>query len=184
MIIYKSVHIPVSFDLIFLKKKNNHNELTIILYNKNISITLACNDSFKLDLESYCIKIKKDINKTRLDLNYSFNRVNKYLKTFEIYFFIKIKFKGKGFKIKFNKKLKLIKFYFGRSHITFVKLKKIKLKKITKYKFLLKSLNLAKLKKNSSKITYIKPVNLYTLRGIRISRQFIKKRKGKKSSYM
>lgn len=183
MIIRKSVHIPTSFDLIFLKKKNNNN-LTIILYNKNISITLACNNTVKLDLESYCIKIKKNKNDNIFNLNYNFNEVNKYLKTFELYFFIKIKFKGKGFKIKFNKKLKLIKFYFGRSHITFVKLKKIKLKKITKYKFLLKSLNLAKLKKNSSKITYIKPVNLYTLRGIRMSRQLIRKRKGKKSSYM
>lgn len=181
--IYKSLHIPVSFDLIFFKKKNK-NDLTIILYNKNISITIACKSNVKLCLESYCLKFKNNINENFFDLNHSFNEVNKYLKTFEIYFFIKIKFKGKGFKIKFNKKLKLIKFYFGRSHITFVKLKKIKLKKVTKYKFLLKSLNLAKLKKNSSKITYIKPVNLYTLRGIRISRQLIRKRKGKKSSYM
>jgi ribosomal protein L6P/L9E len=106
------------------------------------------------------------------------------MKTFENYFFLKIKFKGKGFKIKFNKKLKLIKFYFGRSHITFFKLKKIKLKKITKYKFLLKNLNFNKLKKKASEITYIKPVNVYTLRGIRLSRQHISKRKGKKSSYI
>ena len=180
---YKSVFVPVSFDLIFLRKKNK-NDLTIILYNKNISITIACDVSTKLDLEVYCIKFKKKKNDKLSNLIQGFNEVNKYLKTFEIYFFIKIKFKGKGFKIKFTKKIKLIKFFFGRSHMTFVKLKKIKLKKITKYKFLLKSMNLAKLKKNASNITYIKPVNLYTLRGIRVSRQFIHKRKGKKSSYM
>lgn len=110
--------------------------------------------------------------------------MNRYLKSFEIYFFIKIKFKGKGFKIKFKKKIKLIKFYFGRSHITFYKLKKIKIKKINKYKFLLRSFCLSKLKQVASNITNIKPVNVYTLRGIRISRQFIYKRKGKKSSYI
>lgn len=181
--IYKSLYIPTNFDVIFLKNKIKNN-LTIILYNNNFSITLSHDlKKLKFDLESYCLIFEKNLD-NKFNLSYSFNEVNKYLKTFEIYFFVKIKFKGKGFKIKFNKKLKLIKFYFGRSHITFFKLKKIKLKKITKYKFLLKSLNITKLKKSASKITYIKPVNLYTLRGIRVSRQFISKRKGKKSSYM
>lgn len=182
--IFYSLYIPVSFDLIFLRNKKN-NITTIILYNKDFTITFVCeNKDFILDLESYCLKFKKELKDTYHPCNYYFNEINKYLKTFEIYFFIKIKFKGKGFKIKFNKKLKLIKFYFGRSHITFYKLKRIKLKKITKYKFLIKSLNLSQLNKKASGITYIKPVNLYTLRGIRVSRQIIRKRKGKKSSYM
>ena len=68
--------------------------------------------------------------------------------------------------------------------MTFFKLKKIKLKKVTKYKFLLRSFNFNKLKKKAIEITKIKPVNIYTLRGIRVSRQIIKKRKGKKSSYI
>ena len=181
---FYSLYIPVSFDLIFLKNKND-NIITIILYNKEFTITFISNkNKFILDLEFYCLKFKRDVDNKHINYNLNFKEINKYLKTFEIYFFIKIKFKGKGFKIKFNKKLKLIKFFFGRSHITYYVLKKIKLKKITKYKFILKSLNLSKLRKKASDITYIKPVNLYTLRGIRISRQTIKKRKGKKSSYM
>ncbi len=68
--------------------------------------------------------------------------------------------------------------------MTFFKLKKIKLKKITKYKFILKNLNFTKLKTNASKITKIKPINVYTLRGIRLAKQIIRKRKGKKSSYI
>lgn len=180
---YFNLYIPISFELICIKNKNDIENITIILYNNNISLTFPVNKkNVKINIESYCIKLRNFEN--YLQLNLMFNKFNKYLKTFEIYFFIKIKFKGKGFKIKFNKRLKLIKFYFGRSHITFFKLKRIKLKKITKYKFMLKSLDLAKLKKKSSEITFIKPVNLYTLRGIRISRQTINKRKGKKSSYM
>lgn len=180
---YFSLYVPVSFDLVFLKNKENK-IITIILYNKEFTVTFISNKFIIMDLESYCLKFKKEVGDNYLTYNYNFKEINKYLKTFEIYFFIKIKFKGKGFKIKFNKKLKLIKFYFGRSHITFYKLKKIKLKKITKYKFMLKSLNLSKLNMKASNITYIKPVNLYTLRGIRTSRQTIRKRKGKKSSYM
>lgn len=175
-----SLYIPVSFNLIVLTNKKK--SLTIILYNKNISMNFAFSkNNVKIDLNTYSLKLLK-INKT--NNNYNFKEINKYFKTFEIFFFIKIKFKGKGFKIKFNKKFKLIKFYFGRSHITLFKFKKINFKKVTKYKFILKSMNLAKLKKKSSEITFIKPVNLYTLRGIRLSRQIISKRKGKKSSYI
>jgi ribosomal protein L6P/L9E len=177
-----SINIPVSFNILIVENKKNKNDLTIILYNKMYTIyMLNKNKNIKIDLETYCIKIKTKHNHEN---NINFKQINKFLKTFEFYFFLKIKFKGKGFKIKFNKKLKIIKFYFGRSHITFFKLKKIKLKKVTKYKFVLKSLNFNKLKKKSTEITWIKPVNVYTLRGIRISKQLISKRKGKKSSYI
>lgn len=177
-----SINIPLSFDIIILQNKINKNDLTIILYNNLYSITLINKKKkIKIDLESYAILLSKEVS---FNNNLNFKQVNKFLKTFEFYFFIKIKFKGKGFKIKFNKKLKIIKFFFGRSHITFFKLKRIKLKKITKYKFILKNLNFSKLKTNSMKITKIKPINVYTLRGIRLSKQIIKKRKGKKSSYI
>lgn len=177
-----SINVPISFNIIVLENIKNKKDLTIILYNKLYSITLVKNKKkIKIDLESYSIKINLDINYNN---NLNFKQINKFLKTFEVYFFIKIKFKGKGFKIKFNKKLKIIKFYFGRSHMTFFKLKKIKLKKITKYKFILKNLNFTKLKTNASKITKIKPINVYTLRGIRLAKQIIRKRKGKKSSYI
>lgn len=177
-----SINIPITFDIIVLENKMNKNDLTIILYNKLYSITLLNEKKkIKIDLESYSIQINNLINYNN---NLNFKQINKFIKTFEFYFFIKIKFKGKGFKIKFNKKLKIIKFYFGKSHMTFFKLKKIKLKKITKYKFILKNLNFWKLKTNALKITKIKPVNVYTLRGIRLSKQMISKRKGKKSSYI
>ena len=180
-----NLYIPTSFNIITYKKKNRNNVLTIILYNNNFSLSIVdYNKNIKIDLESYNLVFFKKLTQRKGKYIYAFNSLNKFLKTFEIYFFIKIKFKGKGFKIKFNKKLKLIKFYFGRSHMTFYKLKKTKLKKVTKYKFVLKSLNLSKLKKNASNITYVKPVNLYTQRGIRVSRQIMSKRKGKKSSYI
>jgi ribosomal protein L6P/L9E len=177
-----NINIPLSFDIIVIENKINKNDLTIILYNNLYSITIINKKKkIKIDLESYSILVYKELNYNN---NLNFKQMNKFLKTFEFYFFIKIKFKGKGFKIKFNKKLKIIKFFFGRSHITFFKLKRIKLKRITKYKFILKNLNFSKLKTNSMKITKIKPVNVYTLRGIRLSKQIIRKRKGKKSSYI
>ena len=99
-----SINIPITFNIIVLENKKNKNDLTIILYNKLYSITLISNKKkTKIDLESYSIKINNNINYNN---NLNFKQINKFLKTFEFYFFIKIKFKGKGFKIKFNKKLK------------------------------------------------------------------------------
>lgn len=172
----------MSFDMVVIENKKNENFTTIILYNKIYKFTFIGNKkAINIDMELYCIRIKYNIF---IENIFSYKQINKFLRTFEFYFFIKIKFKGKGFKIKFNKKIKLIKFWFGRSHITFYKLRKIKLKKITKYKFLLRNFNLPELNRIASRITYVKPVNVYTLRGIRVSRQYISKRKGKKSSYV
>jgi hypothetical protein len=78
----------------------------------------------------------------------------------------------------------MIKFLFGHSHLNLIFLKNIKLKKITKYKFTLKCSSVNKLNKICKTVCLIKPVNIYTNRGIRISRQVIKKRKGKKGSYI
>jgi len=138
-----NINIPMSFNMLVIENKIKKNDLTIILYNKLYTLNFINNrKNIRIDLELYCIKIKVKYNCTD---NLGFKQINNYLKTFESYFFIKIKFKGKGFKIKFNKKLKLIKFYFGRSHLTFFK--------VNKYKFVLKSLNFSKLKKKSTEIT-------------------------------
>lgn len=57
-------------------------------------------------------------------------------------------------------------------------------KRITKYKFLIYSLKKFDIYKSSRIVVNIKPMNFYTLRGIRYSRQIIYKRKGKKGTYI
>lgn len=101
-----------------------------------------------------------------------------------MFFFKKIKFKGKGFRIKFFKKIKIIKFFFGKSHKTFIFLKNINKKKINKYKFYIIGINKQKILKIVEKILKIKKINIYTLRGLRKNRQIIFKRKGKKGTYI
>ena len=58
------------------------------------------------------------------------------------------------------------------------------MKKINKYKFVLKGLNKNNVIWNSNLVTKIKPLNMYTLRGLRKTRQTIFKRKGKKGTYI
>ena len=80
----------------------------------------------------------------------------------------------------------MLRFMFGHSHmnVVFVNSNFLKIKRLGKYKYFLKSFNEQNLNKISKKICKIKPINMYTKRGIRISKQIIYKRKGKKSTYV
>lgn len=102
---------------------------------------------------------------------------------FQHYFFKKIKFKGKGFRLKIKKQKKICKFLFGHSHTMLMYFKNMKVQKCTKYKFNLKCVSENNLKQTISSIVNIKPNNVYTNRGIREGRQIIIRRKGKKGSY-
>jgi ribosomal protein L6P/L9E len=155
------------------------------LYNSEYYINYNIknlNFFYKYDIETNSLTIFK----LRLDAknNLTTNYTNAFLKSLDINFFFKIKFKGKGYRIRFYKKNKIVKFHFGKSHLTLFFFKNIIMKKITKYKFVIKSPNFINLKKTAISINKIKPVNIYTLRGLRISRQKILKRKGKKGSYI
>lgn len=75
-------------------------------------------------------------------------------------------------------------FFFGASHINTFIINNMIIKKINKYKFLIKSINLCNLNKLSKQIINIRKINFYTLRGLRNSRQILIKRKGRKGTFM
>lgn len=176
------LNIPYTIKILLWKKCNN-NFINIFLINsdKKLILTFFKKSIFIDKWSNSVILLNNKINFNSVKIN---NLVLNFLKSWDKYFYNKIKFKGKGFRIKFFKKIKLIKFYFGKSHKTFFILKKIKRKKINKYKFIVLGLNNDKLKIISKKISNIKNINLYTLRGLRFSRQIIYKRKGKKGTYI
>ena len=178
-----TLNLPPYINIIIFKQKNN--DLNVYLYNKLYFIylnNLTNKNFYKYDSETNSLSIiKLKPNKNMICM---VNFLNQFLKSLNVYFFFKIKFKGKGYRIRFYKKNKIVKFYFGKSHITFFFFKKLILKKISKYKFIIKSPNFFNLKNKALKIVKIKKINVYTLRGLRIARQNIFKRKGKKGSYI
>jgi len=102
------------------------------------------------------------------------------------YFIKKLKYKGKIFKI-IRKRRKLFRFRFGKTKklrqwikITSSKIKKRK-KKLKMFFF---SANKKKLASDLTKARSLRPWNLYTQRGIRLGKQTIFKKVGKKSTYM
>jgi ribosomal protein L6P/L9E len=170
-----------------IKILNNNNKLNKIIYIYNNIYYIY----FKINSKKNTIYYNFEINSINISLFIinkniikNTNYLSTFLKSLNIYFFFKIKFKGKGYRIRFYKKNKIVKFYFGKSHPAIFFFKNIILKKVSKYKFVIKGKNLNSLKTTSLEISKIKPSNIYTLRGLRLSRQKIYKRKGKKGSYI
>lgn len=113
-----------------------------------------------------------------------FNRLMRvFFLSWDAYFFKKIKFTGKGYRVTYRKRKKFIKFHFGRSHPTIVIFRSIILKKPHKYKFVIANNNINKVWLLNTVITNIKPINLYTKRGLRCSRQMVYKRKSNKTTF-
>ena len=179
------INVPTNISITYWLNKKNKNIVFVLLTNKSknlkINFNLNCSE-INHDSHSNSIIIRK---KVKNNLNIKIPKIIfNLLKSWDLFFFLKIKFKGKGFRIRFLKKTKLVKFFFGRSHKTFIVFKYVVLKKINKYKFILKGLKKDKLIQNSLKVVNIKPINYYTLRGLRKSKQIIFKRKGKKGTYI
>lgn len=177
-----NIIVPPQFEIILLKKNN---KLLINLYNTNYKFNFFINlkkSFFFINKFNNTIKINhKNIYNNQNLIN---SNLNNFLKFINIYKFIKIKFKGKGFKIGFYKNKAVMNFFFGASHINIFLIKNTIIKKINKYKFILKSNNICQLVNLSKNIINIRKINFYTLRGLRNSRQMLIKRKGRKGTFM
>jgi len=185
MVKHINIILPPQFEIILLKKNKKQNELIINLYNNNYSFNFFINykkSFFFFNKFNNVIKIyHKNIYNNQILIN---STLKKTLKVIDIYEFIKIKFKGKGFKIGFYKNKNIMNFFFGASHINTFLIKNTIIKKINKYKFIIKSLNINELNTLSKKIIKIRKINHYTLRGLRKSRQILIKRKGRKGTFI
>lgn len=182
MVKHINIILPPQFEIILLKKDI---ELLINLYNKNHNFNFSINSKnsfFFINKFNNIIKIyHKNIFNNQILIN---STINNFLKLINIYEFVKIKFKGKGFKIGFYKNKNIMNFFFGASHINTFLIKNMLIKKISKYKFIIKSTNIMKLNDLSNNIIKIRKINYYTLRGLRKSRQILIKRKGRKGTFM
>lgn len=176
-----NIHLNSKVDLKILKTNTNY---FIYIFNKHYFIKLlidfACQiyyeeNSKTIILQFHFLKNKNKIFETLInDLIFSLNHL----------WFAKIKFTGKGYKVKRFKPKKSIDFFFYHSHWTIIVFKNLRLIKKHKYKFYISKNNKRKLNLVKSMILNVRPVNTYTKRGLRAGRQLILKRTGKKSTYV
>lgn len=156
----------------------------ILLFNYNYSIFKKGNLSYLYIYNNNytCVlKMKNNIkifNKLNLIIKTDGvgSIINNFIKQFYISNIVKVKFTGKGYKIKKNTNNN-IQLLFNKAHITNVWYKNIILKKLKKYKILVRHINGEGLIK---KIINVRPVNIFTKKGLRLARQNVYKKKGKK----
>lgn len=118
------------------------------------------------------------------------NVIEQLVFSLENYFIKKLKFAGKSFRIEkkayknFKSSAKNIYNYkFGHSYQTWLYLVSSKQKHFKKTKFFILTTNLTKLNKNILQILALRDWNMYTQRGIRLYKQQVVKKPGKKSSF-
>jgi len=165
-------------------KENKSNFSHFYIYNPFFFYKLSTPVRTKatlVDSNSNSLVFKEN---TKVNYSDSFQLIfSNFLFSWDYFFFEKIKFTGKGYRITFRRKKKYIIFYFGHSHDTIMVFRNIKLKKPHKYKFLILKNSFSKIKMLGFLITKIKPINVYTKRGIRKSRQCVYKRKSNKATF-
>ncbi len=98
------------------------------------------------------------------------------------FFFRKIKFRGKGYYMYRNKRNTIV-FRFGKSHRTYRYGFHTFLKVLSKTAIFFSSRVVYDLNFFLLTVFQVRPINLFTLRGIRFSRQLVYKKTGKISSY-
>lgn len=174
---------------LFIPKKceymilENTKKKIIYIYNKNFylklkiqkkDIKLAVDNSTK----SICVTNKKILGKNGLITNY----INNLIFSWNSFYFEKLKFTGKGYKIKKSEKKNSITLLFNRAHPTIVFTKKILIKKIKKTKLIILGTNINTLSKIQKKIVNVRNLNIYTKRGLRNCRSLIFKKSSKKTA--
>jgi hypothetical protein len=168
-----NIYLPNNLNFLVLNKKSAK---IIYFYNKSFFFFFNINNFnyfFNSNLQILKLKQIKPINANR---NFS-ELLNKFFFIWENFLYNKILFTGKGFKLK--KKKNNIQFFFNHSHLNLFIYLNIYLKKIQKTKLVFFFKNYENFGNFLQKIIKIRKNNIYTKRGLRLSRQLVLKRKGK-----
>lgn len=182
---YKIIfYIPFGWDFLVLKKNNfNNNFIYFYVYSSTYFFLLPVVKNF--------LNLNYDTQTSSLILKFQFNN-NFHLLFWNIFktvfysfsklFFKKLKFKGKGYYI-FKNTRNTIALQFGYSHLLYLYSFFITVKFLTKTTILMFGINKNNITLSSKSLFFIKPINIFTGKGIRFSRQIIYRKTGKVSSY-
>lgn len=168
------IKIYLPSNLNFLLLNNNY----IYIYNNN-NFSLINISYFNISFNNLikAISLKK---KNYLNLKINKNFFNLFLFSWDNFFFSKLYFIGKGFKIKKIKNNTYLNFNY--SHMNLLVNQKNIIKKIQKNKLLIFGKDIYKFKDTLNYILGIKKLNKYTTRGLRATKQIVYKKKRKNSA--
>lgn len=170
---FLNLFIPYNFNYMLLEQKNSK---CIYIYNYFFYINIKI-----LNTDIYINNNTNIIQYRNIYFNKKINllvcELYNFIFSLEHSFYKKIKFTGKGFKIK--KKKNNIIYYFNTAHINLLIVRNILIRRLSKNKYIFIKSNKLNLIKISNTVKNIRCNNIFTKRGLRISRQLIVKKKGK-----
>jgi len=179
-----ALNLPSAWSFIMLNKTVlNGNKNIIYVYNKVYYFTVSIptqNWLVYFDTNSSTISLTS-IYGTNFTLTYWTNLLYIF-NSFNRPFFLKIKFKGKGYYI-FKNKRNTITPQFGYAHRIYKYTFNTSVKFRTKTSIVLFGLLKRDVIQAGFLIKSMRPINIFTGRGVRFSRQIIYKKTGKVSSY-
>lgn len=164
------IFLPNNLNFLYLSN------LYLYVYNTN-NFLLINTKNFNIFFNKFLNIIKLQKLKLIKKRSYHKNFLNLFLFSWDNFFFSKVYFLGKGFKLK--KISNNIYFNFNYSHINFLISNKTIIKKVQKNKLLIFGKNASILKSISNNIVSIKRLNSYTKRGLRKTKQIVYKKRNK-----
>jgi hypothetical protein len=176
------LHKPFQWDLLILKNINTLQKTIYInspIYKISLPIPVKINE-ITFDTNTNSLKL------FTLYINNDYRLLWKLLlRTLRLFYsplFLKVKFKGKGYYIYKNKRSTITP-QFGYAHRLYLYSYFISVKFLSKTSIIVFGFELSDLVFVSLGIKKMRPINIFTGRGVRFSRQIIYKKVGKVSSY-
>jgi len=174
------LHLPFLWNLVILRKLQTSN---MYLYSNTYFVNLPLPTIF----QNYHFDINTNIiSFTNIyDNNYSniyFHYLKRLISLCNSPHFIKIKFKGKGYYIYKNKRSTITP-QFGFAHRHYIYASQVSVNFRTKTSILLYGMSMTDLLLIGGQIKALRPINIFTGRGVRFNKQIIYKKTGKVSSY-
>ena len=177
------------YSLVLTKSKN---EKYIVLSNLNTYVVIVL--KITNSLVFFFSKKKLDVTTNQISNNITIKfttegslkkKLSTYIENIDnntySLFYSAAKFTGKGYRLSSIKAKKVIEPFFGYSHIVYLYCGLINFKRAKKVRYFFWSNNKKAITNMSIIINSVKPINVYTLRGLRTTKRKIIKRKGRKS---
>lgn len=174
--------ITMQIKIVKLKKKK---KFIYIFYTKTLKIYFKSNINFINYNSNLHALTYKSIHKRIFELNLFYKSNFKKILFFLICWkTFKIQYTGKGYKIKKYKNINALDFTFGACHFVKTFIPKYKLKFRRKKAIIIFYKKPYLIVKNLKKITTIKPINLYTQRGLKNLKTIIFRKPKNKAVYI
>jgi len=173
---------PFKWDLtILLNLKSNYKSLYLnsLIYIVTIPLPIKLTN-ISFDINTNILKLSTLYTDVHYRLYWVF--LKRFLSAFYSPLFLKLKFKGKGYYIYKNKR-NTITPQFGYAHRLYLYSYFVSVKFLSKTSIIVFGFNWNDLITTGLNLKKMRPINIFTGRGVRFSRQIIYKKTGKVSTY-